>query len=104
MLACGDGADCAGLLFSAVVVAGTSEAVDAGCWTGDWLLLAATSDGDGDGATGSGVTAACCCGWAGLGSAAGEVLRTGLIEAVLMVLFTGAGAGELSLAGAIASC
>ena len=52
---------------------GISEAVVAPCGTAtpDWVLLVATSEGDGLGeigvgvATGSvvGVTVACCCGW-----------------------------------------
>ena len=68
MLACGveDWACCGAIvLFCAVVVAGMSEAVVAPCGTAvpDWVLLAATSDGDGVGETGSGITAACCCGW-----------------------------------------
>ena len=55
-----------------------------------WLLAAATSLGDGFGATGCGTVAACCCGAevAGEVSAGAEValamLRTGLAEADFM--------------------
>ena len=58
MFCCG-----AALLFGAVGVTGISEAVVAPCGTAapDWILLVATSEGDGVGAAGW-ATVACCCG------------------------------------------
>ena len=89
-----------------------SEAVVAPCGTAapDWVLVVATSDGEGVGETGCAITACCCGCWlAWLESAAmradalpgsaedDRVLRAGLAEAVLV--FTGAlRAGALSMA------
>ena len=116
MLAWGvDDCSCCGavVLASAVVVAGTSDAV-VGCdgVTTGWVLAAATSFGEGLGGVGSGEAAACWTGAASTGTAEAVLVRfedeeadfTGAMGLLsVSVEAAGIGAGVASGAGVMAA-